>query len=89
MGTSNDFSNMIEEEISKQLKEFDKRVDRTGWPLLIVGVIALFLLVYLFSTVFSFPTNEEYTDSQQALTQRIADLEERVEYLELQTESSE
>ncbi len=89
MRTSSDFNNVIEEEISKQLKEFDKQVDRTGWPLLIVGVIVLFLLVYLFTTVFSFPTNEEYIDSQHALTQRIEVLEERVEYLELQAESAE
>ncbi|MBG9980843.1 hypothetical protein HZY91_07770 [Facklamia sp. DSM 111018] len=87
MVNQNDFNSTIEKEITKQLQEIDRHVDRTGWPLLIVGVSIFFLLVYLFITVFSIPTSEEYHGSQAAITERIDSLEQRIDELESEIES--
>ncbi|MGF3226686.1 hypothetical protein [Facklamia sp. P12932] len=82
MVTPSNFNTNFEEEITKHIEEIDRRVDRTGWPLLIIGIIIFFLLVYLSVKAFSIPTTKEYEGSQAAMNQKVEDLENRLSSLE-------
>ena len=84
-----ELNSKIEREITKQIQEFDRRVDRTGWPILIIGIIVLFLLIYLLTNLFSIPTNKQNGGSHHAVDERIERLENRVSSLEDQLKTSE
>lgn len=77
----------IEEELTRQIKEFDRHADRVGWPLLIAGLLIFFMLVYIFVSLFSIPTAEEYSLSQKAVAENISELESRIEDLESQVQA--
>lgn len=77
----------IEEELTRQIKEFDRHADRVGWPLLIAGLLIFFMLVYIFVSLFSIPTAEEYSLSQEAVAENISELESRIEDLESQVQA--
>ncbi|MGX7109215.1 hypothetical protein [Facklamia miroungae] len=89
MATPSNFNSNFEEEINKHIEEIDRRVDRTGWPLLIIGVIIFFLLVYLSVKAFSIPTTKEYEGSQAAMNRKVEDLEKRITSLEALIEGSQ
>ncbi|MBG9981669.1 hypothetical protein HZY86_00920 [Aerococcaceae bacterium DSM 111020] len=81
---NNNYSKQIEEEIQKQLNEVDRRVDRGGWPSLLIIIVLLFLGLYLITT-FIFPDNSAsitYEDRAESLEQQIESLETRIEQLE-------
>lgn len=84
---NNDKRSGIEEELTRQMKEFDRHADRVGWPLLIAGLLIFFMLVYIFVSLFSIPTAEEYILSQEAVAENISELESRVEELESQIQA--
>lgn len=84
MAQEEELNSKIEREIAKQIQDFDRRVDRTGWPILIIGIIVLFLLIYLITNLFSFPTNNQKGGPHQGIEQRIEKLEKRVQDLENQ-----
>ena len=75
-------TNNLEQEIAKQIRQIDRRLDRSGW-IYIVGVLVIFfLLVYLTVTIFRIPTSEEQTSEQTSFDLRMNELETRVFELE-------
>ncbi|MBG9984023.1 hypothetical protein HYO62_03865 [Aerococcaceae bacterium DSM 111022] len=81
---NNNFSKQIEEEIQKQLGEVDRRIDRGGWPSLLIIIVALFAGLYLITYWLS-PDDEvnvTYEDRAASYESRIEELESRIEVLE-------
>lgn len=73
----------IEQEISKQIEEFDKKVDRGGMLYLLIIVVVIFSLVFFLVDFFS--TNEDVplmTESQTELVETLQQLESRIDQLE-------
>ncbi|MGO4927051.1 hypothetical protein ACTQ5J_00425 [Fundicoccus sp. Sow4_F4] len=75
-------TNNLEQEISKQIQQIDRRLDRSGWFYLVGVLVIFFLLVYLTVTVFRIPTSEEQSTEQASVESRIEDLESRIFELE-------
>lgn len=75
-------TNNLEQEISKQIQQIDRRLDRSGWFYLVGVLVVLFLLVYLTVTVFSIPTSEEQSTDQASIETRVENLEARILELE-------
>lgn len=81
---NNNFSKQIEEEIQKQLGEVDRRIDRGGWPSLLIIIVALFAGLYLITYWLS-PDDEvnvTYEDRAASYESKIEELESRIEVLE-------
>lgn len=75
---------LFEQEISKQIDEMDKRIDRGGMISLILIVIALFVAGYWIIEFFSISRSNaslQY-ETQYDLIERIDQLESRIEILE-------
>lgn len=72
----------LEQEISKQIQQIDRRLDRSGWFYLIGVLVIFFLLVYLTVTIFRIPTSEEQSNEQASVESRIENLESRIFELE-------
>lgn len=87
MSTSKNTNN-LEQEISKQIQQIDRRLDRSGWFYLVGVLVIFFLLVYLTVTVFRIPTSEEQSTEQASIESRIEDLESRIFELESSLELS-
>lgn len=77
--------NSIEEEINKRLDQIDKRFDRNGWFFIVVLVLTLFVAIYLFMNFFSVDNDQYVTNSE--LTERIEQLEVKLQALEEQVQS--
>lgn len=75
---------IIEQEISKQIDEFDKKVDRGGFVYLLLIVLVLFLLVFWLVESFSISDRDNMIadDNEAGLYQRIEELEQSVTDLE-------
>lgn len=72
----------LEEELSKQIDQIDRRLDRSGWLYLVVVLAIFFLLVYLTINLFRIPTAEYDSSDISSFEQRIESLESRVIELE-------
>ncbi len=81
---NNNFSKQIEEEIQKQLGEVDRRIDRGGWPSLLIIIVALFAGLYLITYWLSpeDDVNVTYEDRAASYESKIEELESRIEVLE-------
>lgn len=75
-------TNNLEQEISKQIQQIDRRLDRSGWFYLVGVLVIFFLLVYLTVTVFRIPTSEEQSTEQASIESRMTELESRIIDLE-------
>lgn len=75
-------TNNLEQEISKQIQQIDRRLDRSGWFYLVGVLVIFFLLVYLTVTVFRIPTSEEQSTEQASIESRMTELESRIFDLE-------
>lgn len=89
--SENKGSTSIEEEISKQIDNLDRRFDRNGWFFIVVLVIILFMLVYIFMQVYRGPDNQEFTKDEiiqkfESMEDELASYDERIEALENQNE---
>lgn len=83
---NNNFSKQIEEEIQKQLGEVDRRIDRGGWPSLLIIIVALFAGLYLI-TYWLNPddgdnVNVTYEERAASYESKLEELENRIEELE-------
>ncbi|MBG9988956.1 hypothetical protein HZY88_08215 [Aerococcaceae bacterium DSM 111176] len=83
---NNNFSKQIEEEIQKQLGEVDRRIDRGGWPSLLIIILALFAGLYLI-TYWLNPddgdnVNVTYEERAASYESKLEELENRIEELE-------
>lgn len=77
-------SQQIEQEISRQLKEFDRRLDRTGWLSVVLVIVLLFIFLAL---IMSFLQDEDgETMYYQSTYDYIEELEQRIDSLELEIE---
>lgn len=75
-------TNNLEQEITKQIRQIDRRLDRSGWFYLVGVLVIFFLLVYLTVTVFRIPTSEEQSSEQASFDLRMNELETRIFELE-------
>lgn len=75
---------LIEKEISKQIDEMDKRIDRGGMLSLLLVVVAIFVLGYWVIDFFSITDEESVLtmQTQTELIERIDQLESRIKVLE-------
>ncbi|MBR7926836.1 hypothetical protein KBI51_01425 [Aerococcaceae bacterium zg-ZUI334] len=76
----------MEKEISKQIDEIDKHLDRGGLLSLILVVVAIFVIGYWIIDFFRIRDDNPAlsVQSQVELMERIDELEQRIETLELQ-----
>ncbi|MBK0347234.1 hypothetical protein JDW15_01115 [Aerococcaceae bacterium zg-ZJ1578] len=76
----------MEKEISKQIDEIDKHLDRGGLLSLILVVVAIFVIGYWVIDFFRIRDDNPAlsVQSQVELMERIDELEQRIETLELQ-----
>lgn len=83
---NNNFSKQIEEEIQKQLGEVDRRIDRGGWPSLLIIILALFAGLYLITYWLNPDDNDNvnvtYEERAASYESKLEDLESRIEELE-------
>lgn len=77
-------SQQIEQEISRQLKEFDRRLDRTGWLSVVLVIVLLFIFLALIMSFFQDEDGE--TMYYQSTYDYIEELEQRIDSLELEIE---
>ncbi|MGO4937558.1 hypothetical protein ACTQ54_08050 [Fundicoccus sp. Sow4_H7] len=86
MKKNNKTNKTIEQELSKQMDEIDRRIDRGGWFYMIIVILLLFIGIYVLITFFQIPSDEriDITEVQQPLIDRIESLESRIEFLENQ-----
>lgn len=75
-------SSKLEEELSKQIDQIDRKLDRSGWLYLVVVLAIFFLLVYLSINLFRIPTTEYESSDLSSFEERIESLESRVIELE-------
>ncbi|UUX33842.1 hypothetical protein [Fundicoccus culcitae] len=78
----------IEQELSKQMDEIDRRFDRGGWFYMIIVILLLFIGIYVLITYFQIPSDEreDINEAHQSLVDRVDSLESRLIELEQQSE---
>lgn len=81
----------IEEEISKQMDQIDRKFDRGGWFYMMIVILLLFVGVYVLIDWFRIPADERnYNDeAHQSLVERVDELESRLDEYELQLDESD
>lgn len=75
---------VIEQELTKQIDEMDRRIDRGGMLSFVLVILAIFIAIYLFIDFFSITDDDSilHMQTQAELIERIDQLESRIQLLE-------